>query len=428
MILEDKKWQKIVSRLIITSVSWKEPIIFRSHFGDRRDIIMKKLFLVMPVLTLVLLSACSRISTSEVTSSNTNNSVSTQISPSVSSIPELEKVSDTADVTPSPSSAPSSLSSDNSISGAMQALKSVLLNEETLFYRDDTADILSTYNGYLKDIEYNGSLMETPQFTIIDLDGDDIPEVVLAIKNYHGFVILKYKNNKVTGNYISYRTFAQLRKDGSFESSSGADNNKIGKIYFIGDTIFTEYKYKSSGNSYFLRDIPIKKETWDKQLTSFMDLPEVDWFNYNKDEINQQFISNSNSKDMSEAVKISINERQEYLDSLSYLMDLTNSTGKSKKAENADAKKYYEGCNKQMKKIYKLCLKESSGNDLQALKKEQQQWKKSFNSILSNYLSRNHVNSIDELEDQYFYFDLVDMILRRTINLVNRYFDYHFYD
>lgn len=389
---------------------------------------MKKPFLVMPVLALVLLSACSRISTSEVTSNNINNSVFTQISPSVSSTPKLEKVFDTADVTSLPSAAPSSLSSDNSISGAMQALKSVLLNEETFFYIDNTADRLYTYNGYLKDIKYNESPMKTPQFTIIDLDGDNIPEVVLAIENYNGFVILKYKNNKVTGNFIHYRSFAQLRKDGSFISSYGADHNMIGKIYFIGDSIITEHKYKSEGNSYFVRDIPIEKDAWEKQWTSFMDLPEVDWFNYNKDEISQQFISNSNSKDMSEAVKISINERQEYLDSLSNLMDLTNNTEKSKKTENADAKNYYEGCNKQMKKIYKLCLKKSSGNDLQALKKEQQQWEKSFNSILSNYLSRYHVNSIDELEEQYFYIDLGDMILRRTINLVNRYFDCHFYD
>jgi hypothetical protein len=141
------------------------------------------------------------------------------------------------------------MSSDNSISATMKALKSVLLNEETLFYEDNLADRRPIYNGYLKDITYNVSPMEIPQFSIIDLDGGDIPEVVLVIKNYHGIVILKYKNNKVTGNYINYRAFAQLRKDGSFISSSGSDNNSVGKIYFIGDSILFEYKYKSEGNS-----------------------------------------------------------------------------------------------------------------------------------------------------------------------------------
>jgi hypothetical protein len=389
---------------------------------------MKKLFLVMPVLALVLLSACYRISTSEVTSDNTNDSTSTQVSPGVSSIPKSEKFSDTADITPSPSSASGALSSDNSISAAMQTLKSVLLNEETFLYIDDTAARLYTYNGYLKDIKYDESPMKTPQFTIIDLDGDDIPEVVLAIENYNGFVILKYKNNKVTGNFIHYRSFAQLRKDGSFISSYGADHNMIGKIYFIGDSIITEHKYKSQGNSYFLRDVPSEKDLWDKQWTLFMALPEVDWFNYDKDEISQQFINNSNSKDMPDTVNKSINERQEYLDSLSNLIDLINNTGKSRKAENADAKNYYEGCNKQMRKIYKLILKKSSDNVLQSLKKEQQQWEKSFNGILSDYLNTYHVNSIDELKEQYVYIDLGDIILRRTINLVNQYFDNHFYD
>jgi hypothetical protein len=389
---------------------------------------MKKLFLVIPVLALVLLSACNRISTSEVKSGNTNDSTSTQVSPGVSSIPKSEKFSDTADITPSPSSASGSLPSDSSISAAMQALKSVLLNEETFLYIDNTAARLYRYNGYLKDINYNESPMKTPQFTIIDLDGDDIPEVVLAIENYNGFVILKYKNNKVTGNYINYRSFAQLRKDGSFISSNGADHNMIGKIYFIGDSIITEHKYKSEGNSYFLRDVPTEKDVWEKQWTLLMGLPEVDWFNYDKDEISQQFINNSNSKDMPDTVNKSINERQEYLDSLSNLIDLTNNTGKSRKAENADAKNYYEGCNKQMRKIYKLILKKSSDNVLQSLKNEQQQWEKSFNSILSDYLSRYHINSIDELEEQNYYIDLGDMILRRTINLVNQYFDYHFYD
>lgn len=390
---------------------------------------MKKLFILMPVLALVLLSACNRLSTTEVTSSNTNDSTSTQVSPGVSNIPKSEKNSDTTVITPSPSTASGPLPSDSSISAATQALKSVLLNEETFLYVDNTAAVFYTYNGYLKDIKYNEGPMKTPQFTIIDLDGDDIPEVVLAIENYNGFVILKYKNNKVIGNYINYRSFAQLRKDGSFISSNGADHNMIGKIYFIGDSILTEHKYKSEGNSYFLRDVPIEKDIWEKQWTLFMGLPEVDWFNYNNDEISQQFISNTNSKDMPDTVIKSINERQKYLDSLSNLIDLTNNTGKSKKAENADAKNYYDGCNKQMRRIYELFLKKSSSdNDLQSLKDEQQQWEKSFNSILSNYLSRYHVNSIDELEEQYFYIDLGDMILRRTINLINQYFDYHFYD
>lgn len=407
-------------------VLWKELIKFRSHFVDRWDIIMKKLFLVMPVIALVLLSPCNRISTSEVTSSNTINSASIQISPSVSSLPKSEKISDTADVTPSPSSA-SALSSNNSISAAMQSLKSVLLNEEPFLYIDDTAARLYRYTGYLKDINYNEDPMKTPQFTIIDLDGDDIPEVVLAIEYYNGFVILKYKNNKVTGNFIHYRAFAQLRKDGSFISSYGADYNMIGKIYFIGDHILTEHKYKSKRNSYFLRDIPTDKEVWENQWNSFMALPEVNCFNNDDDEIRQQFI-NSNTKDMPEAVKILINERQENLDSLSKLIDLTNNIGKSKLAQNTDAKNYYKGCKKQMKKFYKLCLKKSLSTDLQALKKEQQQWKNSFNKIQSDFLTSHHVDSIDELEEQYFYFDLGDIILRRTIFLINQYYDYHFYD
>lgn len=46
-------------------------------------------------------------------------------------------------------------------------------------------------NGYLKDIPLNDKTMEFSQFAVVDLDGDSMPEIVLAVEEYMGFVILR---------------------------------------------------------------------------------------------------------------------------------------------------------------------------------------------------------------------------------------------
>lgn len=347
-----------------------------------------------------------------------NNSDNVQISPSVVNTPKTENDYNSSNVTPS----------DKQVLSPMQALKAVLLNEITFFCTDKTPyyNLVNQWNGYLNELAYDSNPIITPQFAVVDLDGDSVPEIVLAIENYNGFVLLRYKEGNVYGNIVSYRTMYNLKKDGSFKSSSGSSDNSMGKMLIIGDTFFCDQKVSSIGgpniDSYYIHDMPIDKDTWDERVASFDDLPDVEWHEYSKKGVNQWLLDDSSF------LKITTTDRQNYLNSLAYLIDLTNSNIKSQEEANANARSYYNGCNDEMNKIYQLCLEKLSGDELEALSTEQQRWKENFNRRLSGFLSDHLVNSMDDLTDQSGYYEYGDMMLRRTFSLINLYYDNDFYD
>ena len=121
-----------------------------------------------------------------------------------------------------------------------------------------------------------------------------------------------------------------------------------------------------------------------------------------------------------------MNGRQEYMDSLQYLIELTrNYTEGDLEKRNAYAKKYYDSCKDEMNKIYEMCIKKHDDSDL---RKMQQVWETGFVNRLSEDLKKYDVCSIEELEDRAIYFTYGDMMLRRTLLLINIYYDCDFYD
>ena len=75
-----------------------------------------------------------------------------------------------------------------------QTFLSVLLSEQPFFYTDkyvgQDKEVLHTYNGYLKELPFNDSIVTFTKFTIVDMDGDEVAEVVLEMEDYIGFVEL----------------------------------------------------------------------------------------------------------------------------------------------------------------------------------------------------------------------------------------------
>jgi len=385
---------------------------------------MKKLILILAILGLFLLSSCS-------TSSSIGVATDEQISPSSVSTTKSEDEYSSTNTISTP------LPSDTQILSPMQTLKAVLLNETTLLCTDKSPynSLDHKWNGYLNELKYDTNPIITPQFAVADLDGDGVSEIVLAIENYNGFIILRYKENKVYGFIVSYRTMYNLKMDGSFISSSGSSDSSMGKMFFIGDTFFQDDKIKSVGgiptDSYFIHDIPINKDTFDKHLASFDDLPDVEWHDYSKEAINQWLMDNTDSAEVPALPKIEASDRQNYLDSLAYLMDLRayyNISFNNQEEFNSNARNYYKGCNEEMNKIYQSGLEKLSGDDLEALSTEQRRWQDEFDQRLSEFLSEHDANSMEDLVDQSWYYQLGDMMLKETFSLINLYYDNHFYD
>lgn len=125
-----------------------------------------------------------------------------------------------------------------------------------------------------------------------------------------------------------------------------------------------------------------------------------------------------------------MNERQIYLDSFSYLIDLTyDYAKKNKETFNKDAKKYYFGCISEMNQIYELCKEKLFGIELSNLEKEQQQWQDAVSRRLIKDLYRSgQAYSIEELDRWELYFQHGDLYLRRAFHLVNLYYECEFYN
>lgn len=386
------------------------PLNYISEKGEN----MKKKFLTITMLTLISLTSCGTLG-----NQNTYRSSQTTMAPSTEEtlIPEMK-------VSPSPSNL------NKSIHSVVQAFQSVLLNEKKFSYTDKVLGYSSIQqnNVYLSELTYDKSLVKVSKFAIADLDGDDISEIVLAMEDYKGFIILRYKDGNIHGNIVVYRTFVQIKSDGRFLSSNGASDNKISKIFFIGDTFITDDKISSIGgsptDSYFINDIPIDKNTWDKQFALFEESPDITWHDYSKETI-LKWVSDDFILGKSSAIsKTVIDERQNYLNSLSYLIDLTTNESTNQDEQNDIAKKYYNSCIEEMDKIFQMCNEKMSKDDFETLSNNQLCWKENLEQEMSQFLDEHQVNSMDELKEQSKYFVWGNMVLRRVCYLINVYYEF----
>ncbi|EOS34643.1 hypothetical protein C804_01476 [Lachnospiraceae bacterium A4] len=316
---------------------------------------------------------------------------------------------------------------DQSVSNAEKAFLSVLFNEETFVYHSNTQyDSYYSMNGYLKDIPFNDKTMEFSQFAVVDLDGDSMPEIVLAVEEYMGFVILRNTTDGVHGNFIGYRSMLQLKEDGSSYGTASSSEHWIQKKYFVGYTVLDSNKLYVDGASYYIDDLIADKEDADELETAFKNVPEIEWHDYSEESIMQHIKGNTLFFEVSQEKVEHMNGRQEYMDSLQYLIDLTrNYTEGDLEKRNDYAKKYYDSCKDEMNKVYEMCIKKHDSSDL---RKMQQVWETGFVNRLSEDLKKYDVCSIEELEDRAIYFTYGDMMLRHTLLLINIYYDCDFYD
>jgi len=67
-------------------------------------------------------------------------------------------------------------SNNNSV---LEAYKAVLLNNAEFFSIDNKKEL--SLNDYLINKEINGTIFKLTHFTILDMDGDEVPEVILEL-------------------------------------------------------------------------------------------------------------------------------------------------------------------------------------------------------------------------------------------------------
>lgn len=319
---------------------------------------------------------------------------------------------------------------------AKQAFQSVLLNETVFSCTDgrpyDNTNVIQQYNGFLKDIPYGyQGMTNIDKFAVIDFDGDAIPEVILEIEEYYGFVILRYKEGQILGNVVGYKGMSPLRANGAFENGNGAFDITVEKLYFIGDTFIGDSKMHKimalNHVDYYIDDILVDKEKYERAYAGYEEIPEVEWHTYT-DEAISEFIGENPLFAVNDIEK-NVEERQDYLDSLAYLIELTYDSGrKDKKEFSTDAKIYYDGCCSELDKIYLLCEEKLSDEDFANLALEQDYWEDNNVERLKKDLQNYHVDSIEDLEDKALYYTYGDIILRRVLKLIDLYYGITFYN
>lgn len=206
-----------------------------------------------------------------------------------------------------------------------EIFQSVLLNEKELVCIEK-----EPYDQTIHIKEYSGFLNEMPnifteqisivRFAVVDMDGDTMPEIVLEIENSSSYIILHYREGQIYGNFVNDKAMCFLKENGAFQTMGGVLDVGIEKLYFIGDTfVINEGARRTSVDSFYLRDIITDEGTWNQINDSFQRIREVEWHEYTEEAINEWIAENHAFIKKSE----NTNERQQYLDSLSYVIEMT---------------------------------------------------------------------------------------------------------
>ncbi len=75
------------------------------------------------------------------------------------------------------------------------------------------------------------TLQQTPvQFTVLDLNGDGVNDVVLEVSDVEGFILLIWQDGKVCAVNMPYRGLLSLKDDGTHNYSSGAADGGVRTI------------------------------------------------------------------------------------------------------------------------------------------------------------------------------------------------------
>jgi uncharacterized protein YecT (DUF1311 family) len=318
------------------------------------------------VLVVVLLSISITACSSNKNNLNQNNSTSVPISPSSNSI-----------------KAPSDSKSENNKDDlVLESYKTVLENKMNFFSVDDNKKI------YLNDIlkkQYPGNTFKATRFTVLDMDGDKIPEVVLELSNDNNnpmfFEILHYMKGEVYGYNIVYRGLEQLKTDGTAWSSSGASDNVCGKLRFESNALQTDILGHSNSSqntdgitiSYFINNKPVTKETFDSFSKEQNAKKDAVWYEFSQENIATKLSINSYSEKVKEE-----SDKQKYktkLDNveigLKYLKEKEAGTTMDMR-EAADEK--YKRWDTALNEIYSVLKKQLSSSDMKKLQSEEIQW------------------------------------------------------
>ncbi len=305
----------------------------------------------------------------------------------------------------------------------MEAFRKVMLSEAPFVCYNFHNVSSEPYSGYFNQFPYYSKESANTTFAIIDMDGDTMPEVILTRNEDTESVILRYHEGRIIGTSISGKAMGGLKTDASFTFMVGASNSGTAKLFFIGNScvpfhVTEELEVFNEGSYYYHHNVPVAKDTY--QIAALTLSSEyVARYAFTEDNINALLQDHLFPPAESQEGL----ERQDYLDKLSYLIDLKN------KHYFVGAESYYYNCIAEMNAILDLCCQSLSAEAAALLKEEQELWQKGIDDRLVIDLYREKANSIEDASQPGIkYRNYGDMYLERTFALINLYYGCEFYE
>jgi hypothetical protein len=88
------------------------------------------------------------------------------------------------------------------------------------------------------------------EFTVLDMDGDSIPDVILNTQPSYDRLLLRYENGTVCGYGFGIRGLNRITKEGAYSWSNGAADSGYSKLQSISGVLEVEELYDLSYYEY----------------------------------------------------------------------------------------------------------------------------------------------------------------------------------
>lgn len=133
-----------------------------------------------------------------------------------------------------------------------------------------------------------GNQLSFPRFAVLDADGDGRREVVIQEcigDGQYGSLILDAQDEKVYGYELWLRAYMQLKVDGSFAFSSGAQDNGVGTLtldrgQITYNTLGESRTQEDGGAAYFVDDKPSDEEGFQAVWNAHTQKEDVRWYDW----------------------------------------------------------------------------------------------------------------------------------------------------
>ena len=159
------------------------------------------------------------------------------------------------------------------------------LNDETMgwYINDDSVEYFSDLLMNLED----GNTIQITGYTIVDMDSDLQPEVVLMLEGMlDGYYLVLHYNNQdeelpIYAVLFGYRGMSQLQQNGVYAGSSGADTYGYYVSDFDLDRTFQEIEMaKVENGQYFVQSKAVTKDEFDGYYQNVLADYMVEWRDY----------------------------------------------------------------------------------------------------------------------------------------------------